>query len=164
MIGEELEPLPSKYEDHALNGHPLFWDEIKSVGLFSQLFNELGVSHVVDLSCVSGACAMAAATNHISCDGFCFNEMQQHWLGGLMDRSMLYLLTDKTSTEKAEHDAEFAASIRKCFFASIADAAKVVAGADGGAKEDKPGPRKGNPKETPKEVDSDSDSDVDSPG
>ena len=43
MIGEELKPLPSKYEDHALNGHPLFWDDIQSVGLFSQLFNDLGV-------------------------------------------------------------------------------------------------------------------------
>ena len=123
MIGENLKDLPAKFVEHASNGHPLFWQEIKTVGLFSQLLTDLGVGHVVDLSPGSGACAVAAAMNHITYDGFCFNDMHKSWLEKVLDRAMLGVFTDK---EVPNHDKEFGESIRKYFSASITDATKLI--------------------------------------
>ena len=132
MLGVGLADLPERCSQSGLAGHPLFWQEVKSVGILSQVLSDLGVAHVVDLSCGSGAVATAAAINHITYDGFCFNEMQQSWLDGVMDRMMLYLLTDKVLNKETKQDVDqqFAESIRKYFAASIADVAKLVGACD----------------------------------
>ena len=84
MIGcEEIAELGKPLADAASSGHALFWSEVKPVGLISQLLSDFGVSHVVDLSPASGAVAAAAATNGITCDAFCFNDMHKKWLEGV---------------------------------------------------------------------------------
>ena len=70
MIGHGVEDLPKGLIAAAKTRHPLYWNEVKSVGLLSQLLSDLGVGHVVDLSPASGAVAAAAAMNHITYDGF----------------------------------------------------------------------------------------------
>ena len=94
----------------ATTGHALFWNEVKSVGLLSQLLSDLDVGHVVDLSVGSGVAAAAAAMNHITYDGFCFNDMHKQWLEGVTDRTMLKMLTE---ADMKNHDKGFAEDIKK---------------------------------------------------
>ena len=113
MIGcEEMEELSKALEDAASSGggHALFWQEVKPVGLISQLLSDFGVSHVVDLSPASGSVAAAAAMNGITCDAFCFNDMQKKWLEGVLDRAILSVLTN---AEVANHDKGFPDDIKK---------------------------------------------------
>ena len=116
MIGKPLRELPSKLVAAAATGRPLFWQEVKPIGLLAQAFQDFCVSHVCDLSPGSGACATAAAMNGITYDGFCRNTTQQRWLESLLDRAMLNVLTN----EKApHHDTELAQSICMYFASSI---------------------------------------------
>ena len=57
--------------------------------------------------------------NHLTYDGFCFNDMHKKWLDGLMDRSMLRVLTN---SEVPSHDKGFSEEITKYFSVSIEDA------------------------------------------
>lgn len=127
MIGEDVEDLNTVLTAAAAEGHALFWNEVKSVGLLSQVLSDLDVGHVVDLSPASGAMAAAAAMNHITYDGFCFNDLHKRWLEGVMDRTMLKVLTD---TEVKNNDKGFSEEIKKFFATSIADAEKLIAFAD----------------------------------
>ena len=122
MIGD-VEDLPKCLIAEAKNGHPLYWNEVKSVGLLSQLLSDLDVGHVVDLSPASGAVAAAAAMNHITYDGFCFNDMHMQWLDGVLDQMMLMVLA---GNDVKNQDKGFAEDIKKYFAASIADAERLV--------------------------------------
>ena len=121
MIGirNKIEELPESkaFNDVTTTGHALFGCEAKTVGLLSQLLSDFGVAHVVDLSPASGALAAAAAMNHLTYDGFCFNDMHnKNWLEGILDRAMLRVLTD---SGVAAHDQGFADDIWKYFSASV---------------------------------------------
>ena len=52
ILGKPVEMLPEKMVAAAEAGDPLFWQEIKPIGLLAQVFQDLGVS---------GACAIAVA-------------------------------------------------------------------------------------------------------
>lgn len=123
MIGEHVEDLNSGLTERATTGHALFWNEVRSVGLLSQMLSDFGIAHVVDLSPSSGALAAAAAMNHVTYDGFCFNDMHKQWLEGVMDRVMLKVLTEK---DVPNHDNGFSEDIKKYFAASVADAEKLI--------------------------------------
>ena len=116
IVGRSLDEFPTKLLASASAGHPLFWQEVKPIGLLSQILQDLCVSHVIDLSPGSGACATAAAMNAITYDGFCYNTAQQQWLESVIDRTMLGVLTDEKGPNK---DTDFAQSIRMYFAASI---------------------------------------------
>ena len=123
MIGEAVEDLDSGLTEAATTGHALFWNEVKGVGLLSQLLSDFRIGHVVDMSPSSGTLAAAAAMNHITYDGFCFSDMHKQWLEGVTDRAMLKVLTDK---EVPNYDKGFSEDIKKYFASSIADAEKLI--------------------------------------
>ena len=123
MIGEQVEDLNSGLTEAATRGHALFWNEVRSVGLLSQMLSDFGIHHVMDLSPSSGALAAAAALNHVTYDGFCFNDSHKQWLEGIMDRVMLKVLTDK---DVPNHDHGFSEDIKKYFAASVGDAENLI--------------------------------------
>ena len=123
MIRNELEELPKSMADVASTGHALFWSEAKTVGLLSQLLSDFGAAHVADFSPASGALAAAAAMNHLTYDGFCFNDMHKQWLEGVLDRAMLRVLTDSGVPNNGQG---FADDIRKYFSVSIEDAEELI--------------------------------------
>ena len=123
MIGEAVEDLDSGLTEAATTGHALFWNEVKGVGLLSQLLSDFRIGHVVDMSPSSGTLAAAAAMNHITYDGFCFSDMHKQWLEGVTDRAMLKVLTDK---DVPSYDKGFSEDIKKYFASSIADAEKLI--------------------------------------
>ena len=133
----EIEELPKAMADVSSTGHALFWSEAKTVGLLSQLLSDFGVAHVVDLSPASGALAAAAAMNHLTYDGFCFNDMHKQWLEGVLDRAMLRVLTD---SGVPKHGQGFADEIRKYFSVSIEDAEELISSQ---SKEKKPSSQAG---------------------
>ena len=123
MIGEQVEDLNSGLTEAASSGHALFWNEVRSVGLLSQMLSDFGIAHVMDLSPSSGALAAAAAMNHVTYDGFCFNDTHKQWLEGIMDRIMLKVLTEK---DVPNHEHGFSEDIKKYFAASVGDAEKLI--------------------------------------
>ena len=123
MIGEPVEDLNSGLTEAATTGHALFWNEVRSVGLLSQMLFDFGIAHIVDMYPSSGALAAAAAMNHVTYDGFCFNDMHKQWLEGVMDRVMLKVLTEK---DVPNHDIGFSEDIKKYFASSVADAEKLI--------------------------------------
>ena len=142
MIGENVEDLHAGMTAAATTGHVFFLNEVKIVGLLSQLLSDFGVAHVVDLTPASGALAAAAAMNRITHDGFCFNDMHKQWLEGVMDRAMLKVLTDK---EVKNYDKGISEDIKKYFAASVADAEKLISSDDSEEKDkEKPGLTEGD--------------------
>ena len=100
----------------------------------SQLLSEFGVAHVVDLAPASGAFAAAAAMNHLTYDGFCFNDMHKQWLDGVLDRAMLRVLSD---SDVPNHDKGFSDDIKKYFSVSIEDAEQLISSQSMDKKQDK---------------------------
>ena len=123
MIGEDVEDLHSGLTERATTGHALFWNEVRSVGLLSQMPSDFGIAHVVDLSPSSGALAAVAAMNHVIYDGFCFNDTHKQWLEGIMDRVMLAGLNNK---DVPNHDRGFSEDIKKYFATSVGDAENLI--------------------------------------
>ena len=123
MIRNDVAELPANMADVASNGHALFWSEVRTVGLLSQLLSDFGVAHVVDLAPASGALAAAAAMNHLTYDGFCFNDMHKQWLDGVLDRAMLRVLSD---SDVPNHDKGFSDDIKKSVSVSIEDAEQLI--------------------------------------
>ena len=123
MIGEQVEDLNSGLTEAASSGHALFWNEVRSVGLLSQMLSDFGIQHVMDLSPSSGTLAAAAAMNHVTYDGFCFNDTHKQWCDGILDRIMMKVLTEK---DVPNHEHGFSEDIKKYFAASVGDAEKLI--------------------------------------
>ena len=83
-------------------GHPLFWAEWKPVNLFSTLFRDFGITHVVDMTPGSGAACLAALYSEIPYTAFCHNEAHMQWLKGLINKVFVALVAQKDVTAQDE--------------------------------------------------------------
>lgn len=75
-------------------GHPLVWQEIKPIKLWSSIFRNFDVGHIYNLTECSGAAAIAAHRMGIGYEGVCASIQHMAWCDRLMDKSALALYAD----------------------------------------------------------------------
>jgi hypothetical protein len=96
MIGQPIPEVQGKsVQAEASKGHPLFWQEFKSISFLSSVFSEFNATFVFDLSPGCGTAAIACANNGIGYHGVCQNEKQLRWVNGLLDMAILAVEVDQ---------------------------------------------------------------------
>ena len=81
--------LPEGFIKYCGKGHPLRWQELKSIKLWTQLFRNHDLAHVFNLTECSGAAAIAALSAGVGYEGVCANEQHAKWVDKLMDKAAL---------------------------------------------------------------------------
>ena len=123
IVGGSLKPVAPEVADRVKNGQPLFWQEYKTVELWSNLFHDFDIGRVFDLSPGSGTAAVAAMHNDIGYEGVGANEAHCEWLDTLMDRTAVgFLADDKRKT----CSGELCADISRYFATAVLDARRVM--------------------------------------
>jgi len=114
----------------AKKGHPIFWQDFKSVKLCSAVLHDFSICHVFDLSPGSGTMAMACAMDGIPYVGVCANEEHKKWVHGLLDMATLALesepRTDGKRKEEKEHCFALAEKIKVHFGTAVAEAKRML--------------------------------------
>ena len=88
--------------EYMKSGHPLFMLEMKNVDFYVALFQDLAVTHVLDLAAGSAAAAMAAVMLHIHYEGWGMNEAHCNWLDRIMDKAMYAIIAQDDVDEEAQ--------------------------------------------------------------
>ena len=130
IVGGEVSEIA---KGAAKKGHPLFWQEFKSLKLCVSVLNDFHISHVFDLSPGSGVMAIACAMEGIAYAGVCGNEAHQKWVHGIMDMATLAVESEpKTETrnpvtkQEKERALQLAAKLKEHFGTAVAEAKKML--------------------------------------
>ena len=138
VVGGEVKDIPTGPGCKAAKtGHPLFWQELKSVDFLVSVLNDFGIGYVFDLSPGSGAMAIACVRNGVAYDGVCANEEHQQWLNGLLDMATLAVEGEAGENTK-EGEQSLAAKIKQRFGTAVAEAKRMLqdAGDKGGESDE----------------------------
>ena len=99
-VGCTALPQYGEQDSHALQpGHPLFLNELWELEMHLQLFQDMNVTHVFDLTPGSGAAAMAAAILRIQYEGLGMNKDHCDWLDKILDKAMFAIIASAKDEE-----------------------------------------------------------------
>jgi len=129
MMGGELgAETGGPVDDELARGHPLFWQESKSIALFSALFHDFGITNVFDLSPGSGCAAIASVYNGIRYEGVCANPLHERWVQQILDKTTMAILCGDKLPQGLDADEakKNASSIKHYFSSSIAEAKRFL--------------------------------------
>ena len=110
------------------NGEPLFWHEVKDVQFYVELYKDLCVSTVFDLSPGHGSAAIAAMTLRLKYDAVCMSESHRNFLDNLLDRAIWPVLVD------SHDDKAFVKELTTYFGSLVEEGRRLVR--DGDEEED----------------------------
>jgi hypothetical protein len=148
------------YEDRIVEatgtqGHPLFWNELKSVDLWQKIFTDLNLTHVWDLTPGSGAAAIAACYLGISYEGIGMNDKHCQWLDNIMDSAIFAIIDMRRGTEEIGGitDKEFIEPVRNYFQTLVDEGRRYVKQAESDDESDEDADEEGEDDEENNEVD-----------
>ena len=88
-------------------GEPLFWQELKRVKVFMNLYQDFRAQKIFDLTPGTGAAAVAALALGLHYDGCAMNDPHATMLNGLLDKACFYVLADENAeTRVADGDGD----------------------------------------------------------
>ena len=85
-------------------GEPLFWQELKRVRVFMNLYQDFRAQKIFDLTAGTGAAAVAALALGLQYDGCAMGDRHAEMLNGLLDKACFYVLADESSDSKLGED------------------------------------------------------------
>ena len=94
LAGVSVPTYPDAVAAAFPNGEPLFWHEVKDVQFYVELYKDLFVSTVFDLSPGHGSAAIVAMTLRLKYDAVCMSESHRNFLDNLLDRAIWPVLVD----------------------------------------------------------------------
>ena len=85
-------------------GEPLFWQELKRVRVFMNLYQDFHAQKIFDLTAGTGAAAVAALALGLHYDGCAMNDPHATMLNGLLDKACFYVLADEYADNQLGKD------------------------------------------------------------
>ena len=85
-------------------GEPLFWQEMKRVRVFANLYQDFRAQKIFDLTAGTGAAAVAALALGLQYDGCAMGDQHAAMLNGLLDKACFYVLADECADSKLGGD------------------------------------------------------------
>ncbi len=126
MIGRDVLPASGRgLAEDATAGHPLFWQDVKTVSFLSSVFHDFNIGFVFDLSPGCGTAAIACAQNGIGYDGVCANAKHMKWVSGLLDMAILAVEADPPKG-KTSADEPYIQKIKQYFGTTVAEAKRML--------------------------------------
>ena len=116
----------------ATQGHPLFWNESKSVEWWQALFKDLNITHIWDITPGSGAAAAASCFLGINYEGVGMSDKHCQWLDNIMDSCIFAIVDMRRGSEEigGVTDSEFVEPIRAYFQTIVDEGRRYVATPD----------------------------------
>ena len=86
---EEISSIVNK------KGEPLFWQELKRVEVFMNLYKDFRATKIFDVTAGTGAAAVAALALGLQYDGCAMSDKHATMLNGLLDKACFFVLADE---------------------------------------------------------------------
>ena len=94
LTGVSVPTYPDTIAAAFPNGEPLFWQEAKDVQFYVELYKDLFVSTVFDLSPDHGSAAIVAMMLRLKYGAVCLSEAHTNFLDNLLDQAIWPVLVD----------------------------------------------------------------------